>query len=339
MGKLKNIIFLTLLGLLFVEILIVFPSRLEHEDEAEVRARVEAQAKLNKEKEERLKRGEKVDESTSMADQKMGGVHLVESQQGTRDWELFSEAAEGSQGAGNWKLHQVRVLFYNKEKVEFTVTGDTGTIDSATRNISVIGNVVTRSENGYLFKTPSIYYNTKTRIIDSPEQVEMRGPPEGNLGGMELKGRKMKVNVDQSKMIIQEKVMAEKPYREGKKFQIAADGAEFSGKTNEAKFLGSVRMNYDNMRLEGPEASFIYNKSTNFLSNIEVRGGVKVSDVDKFATSERVNLDLLADRYVFQGSPKVIQNNDELVGEEIVFLEGGKKVKVERVRARVENKD
>lgn len=339
MAKFKNIIFITLLGLLFVEILIVFPSRLEHEDEAEVRARVEAQNKVLKEKEERLKRGEKPEEPNSVADQKMGGVHLVESQQGTRDWELFSKAAEGSQGASNWKLHQVRVLFYNKEKVEFTVTGDTGTIDQATRNISVVGNVVTRSENGYLFKTPSIYYNTKSRVIESPEQVEMRGPAEGSLGGMELKGRKMKVFVDQSKMVIQEKVTAEKPYREGKTFQIAADGAEFSGKNNEAKFVGAVRMNYDNMRLEGPEASFIYNKGTNFLSSVEVRGGVKVSDVDKFATSDKVNLDLLADRYVFQGRPKVIQNNDELVGEEIIFLEGGKKVKVERVRARVENKE
>ena len=59
MGKLKNIIFITLLGLLFVEILIVFPSRLEHEDEAEVRARVEAQNRINKDKEERLKRGDR----------------------------------------------------------------------------------------------------------------------------------------------------------------------------------------------------------------------------------------------------------------------------------------
>lgn len=339
MGKLKNIIFITLLGLLFVEILIVFPSRLEHEDEAAVRARVEAQAKVNKEREERIKRGEKVEEPHSVADQKMGGVHLVESQQGSRDWELFSQAAEGSQGAGNWKLHRVRVLFYNKEKVEFTVTGDTGTIDSTTRNISVVGNVITRSENGYLFRTPSIYYNTKTRIIESPEEVEMRGPPEGAMAGMELKGRKMKVFVDQSRMVIQENVSAEKPHKEGKKFQIVSDGAEFSGKNNEAKFLGAVRMNYDNMRLEGPEASFLYNKGANILSAVEVRGGVKVSDVDKFATSEKVNLDLLADRYVFQGRPKVIQNNDELTGEEIIFLDGGKKVKVERVRARVENKE
>ncbi|MNL10806.1 hypothetical protein D3C87_1316180 [compost metagenome] len=64
-----------------------------------------------------------------------------------------------------------------------------------------------------------------------------------------------------------------------------------------------------------------------------------MSDVDKYATSESVNLDLLADKYVFKGRPKVIQNNDELSGEEIIFLEGGKKVKIERARAKMEKKE
>jgi lipopolysaccharide export system protein LptA len=167
----------------------------------------------------------------------------------------------------------------------------------------------------------------------------MKGPSEGSTGGIVVRGRRMKVYVDSSKMVIQDKVSADKPHKDGKKFQVMADGAEFNGKNHEAKFLGSVRMNYDNMRLEGPEASFLYNKSANLLSSVEVRGGVRVSDVDKFATADKVNLDLLANKYIFQGRPKVIQNNDELTGEEIVFLEGGKKVKVERVRARVENKD
>ena len=71
MAKFRNLIFILLLGFLFVEVLIVFPSRLEHEDEAEVRARVEAQDKSNKEKEERIARGEKIDEPSKLAEQRM----------------------------------------------------------------------------------------------------------------------------------------------------------------------------------------------------------------------------------------------------------------------------
>ena len=95
-------------------------------------------------------------------------------------------------------------------------------------------------------------------------------------------------------------------------------------------------MSYDGMRLEGPEASFLYGSGADMLSSVAIKGGVKVSDADKFATAETVNLDLLANKYIFKGRPKIIQNNDELSGEEIIFLEGGKKVKIERVRAKME---
>jgi LPS export ABC transporter protein LptC len=321
---------------LFVEVLIVFPKKLEHDDDAKVQARVELQEKRKKELEEQ---GKDPKEKQSTAEQKMGGVHLVESQKGQRDWELFSESAEGSQGSGNWKLKKVRVFFYNKEKVEFTATGDEGTIDSNSKDLNIKGNVVTRSENGYVFKTPGISYSAVKRLIESPEDVYMEGPRDKTGAGMVLKGRSMQVLVDQSKMLIKEKVTATKPMNDGKRFEVVADGAEFSGKSNLARFLGSVRMNYDGMRLEGPEASFLYDKGANLLSSISVLGGVKVSDADKFATADVVNLDLLANKYVFKGKPKVIQNNDELSGEEIIFLEGGKKVKVERVRAKMENKE
>ncbi|MEK2687570.1 LPS export ABC transporter periplasmic protein LptC [Bdellovibrio sp. GT3] len=339
MAKFKNLIFTALLVLLFVEVLIVFPQKLEHEDDAQVQARVELQEKRKKELEELGKDAQQKPAGGTMADQRMGGVHLVESQKGQRDWELFSESAEGSQGSGNWKLKKVRVFFYNQEKVEFTATGDEGTIDAASKDLKIEGNVITRSENGYVFKTPGISYSSVKRLIESPETVYMEGPADSTGGGMIVRGRSMQVFVDQSKMVIREKVTATKSMSQGKRFEIDADGAEFSGKNNTARFLGAVRMNYDGMRLEGPEASFLYDRGANILSTISIMGGVKVSDADKFATADVVNLDLLANKYVFKGKPKVIQNNDELSGEEIIFLDGGKKVKVERVRAKMESMD
>ena len=75
------------------------------------------------------------------------------------------------------------------------------------------------------------------------------------------------------------------------------------------------------MTLEWPEASFLYKAGTEVLSSIGVKGGVKVSDFEKMATSETVDLDLLTKKYVFRGRPKLIQNNDELIGDEITFLE------------------
>lgn len=332
MAKFKNLIFITVLVLLFVEVLIIFPAKLEHEDEAAVRARIE------KQKEEDKKKAEQgYVPASSLAEQKMQGVHLVESKQGNRDWELFAQAAEGNQGAGTWKLQKVRVLFYNDEKVEFTVTGDLGSIDSKSKDLSVMGNVITKSVNGYVFNTDSIRYSSVTRQIISPAHVTMRGPKDETGAGLFLTGQRMKVFVEDSRMLIEDKVRAEKPMEQGKSFRIFADGAEFSGKNRLAKFKGAVKMDYDSMKLEGPEASFLYSSGADILSSVSLSGGVKVSDADKFATSESVSLDLLADRYIFKGRPRVIQNNDELTGDEIIFLDGGKKVKVEKVRAKVEN--
>ncbi|MGZ3771055.1 MAG: LPS export ABC transporter periplasmic protein LptC [Bdellovibrio sp.] len=330
MSKFKNLLFISLLVVLFVEVLIIFPSRLEHEDEAEVRARVQEQVKSE---------AEKKTETSSLAEQKMKGVHLVESQQGNRDWELFAAAGEGSQGTGTWKLQNVKVLFYKKQKVEFTVTGDLGTIDYKSKDLSVVGNVVTRSENGYVFKTPSIFYSSAKREIESPEEVVMVGPKDESSNGMDLKGHHMKVFVDQSKMVILDKVVAQKTEKDGKKMEISSNGVELSGKSHEAVFKGAVQIVYDKMKMEGPEASFLYKDKGNILSSVAITGGVRVNGKEKSATAETVLLDLLEKKYTFRGHPKVIQNQDELTGEEITFLEGGKKVKIEGARAKVENKN
>ncbi|MNJ92499.1 Lipopolysaccharide export system protein LptC [compost metagenome] len=340
MAKFKNLIFVFLLIALFVEVLIIFPNKLEHE-ETEVyvpMTREEREIADQKEAEAAAEEAKKNPKSL-VAEQKMQGVHLVESQKGVRDWELFADAAEGSQGTANWKLKKIRVFFYTLEKVEFTVVGDEGNIDAKSKNLVIRGNVVTKSTNGYVFKTPSISYSSANRQIQSPEAVTMSGPPDKTGGGIVLSGTNMTAYVDSSRMVIHKNVRATKALKENKKFEVTADSAEFSGKNNEARFFGTVRVNYDGMKLEGPEASFLYQAGANVLSTVAVKGGVKVSDADKFATSESVNLDLLANKYVFKGRPRVVQNNDELTGEEIIFLDGGKRVKVENVRAKVENKE
>jgi LPS export ABC transporter protein LptC/lipopolysaccharide transport protein LptA len=311
MKNLKNIVFAALLVFLFVEVLIIFPRHLEHkEDPTATDAKATADA--------------------GQPQQKMTGIHLVEAQQGHRDWEIFATAAEGTQGTAAWELQKVRALFYIKDKVGFTVTGDQGTIDGKSKDLRIKGNVVTSSENGYTFKTPSIAYSAKTRTIRSPEQLSMTGPKDQMGEGFVITGNDMVVLVDQSKMIINANVKGSKKFNDGKAFQIRSEKAEFSGKSHQASFTGGVEMKYGELQLHGPAAVFQYKGTTSTISAIEIEGGVKVVDADKVATAQTVNLDLLKNIFTFRGKPKVVQNNDEIAGEEIVFLEGGKKVRVKQ---------
>ena len=64
---------------------------------------------------------------------------------------------------------------------------------------------------------------------------------------------------------------------------------------------------------------------------------MRVSDAVKFATSDNVRVFFEEEKLIFRGAPRVVQNNDELRGEEIVFLQRGDIVKVQKARARVED--
>lgn len=270
------------------------------------------------------------------AEQKMEGVHLVESRLGNRDWELFAEAAEGYQGKGTWELKNVRVLFYNEDKVQFTVTGARGAIDTKTKDMNIAGNVQTLSSNGYRFQAPSVNYQSSVRVLKSPEQVKMTGPPDSGGRMLALQGDKMETQVDDSLMTIRNNVSAQKTLPNGKDFVIKSMGAEFSGKSNQARFFDQVSIEVDTMKMEGPEANFQYDQGSDFLSSVLLKGGVKVSDMDKFATSDTVRFDPLKNQFTLNGRPRMVQNSDEITGDQIVFIDGGKKVRVENIRARLD---
>lgn len=171
MRNLKTSIFIVLLIFLFIEVWVGFPIQLEKKTE-EPRP---ALAGYNQ----------------SGAEKKMEGVHLVESKSGTRDWELFAESAEGYEGQGAWELKNVKVLYYSGDKVEFTVTGQTGKIDTKTKDMQIAGDVLTISNNGYRFQSPVLSYFSNQRILKSPEKVRMTSPPDESGKAMKVDGERM----------------------------------------------------------------------------------------------------------------------------------------------------
>jgi lipopolysaccharide export system protein LptA len=91
--------------------------------------------------------------------------------------------------------------------------------------------------------------------------------------------------------------------------------------------------------MQGPEAEFVYKSGVDLLDSVVLKGGVRLQDEDKFATSDVVSFDPTKNQFEFKGSPRVIQNTDELTGDKIIFLDGGKRVKVENIKARMESNE
>jgi LPS export ABC transporter protein LptC len=307
--------------LLFAEIWLGFPAILEKK---EADSNVEKSALLS-------------DSSVASAAEKhMEGVHYVESRSGNRDWELFAKSAEGSEGDGEWNLKNVKVHFYSNDKIEFTVTGDDGRIDAKSKDMRISGKVLIISKNGYRMQTDAVEYESQVRIIRSLDRVNLTGPQDSNGKGITVRGNWMEAFVDQNLMRLKNDVVAKKVLQNGKTFTVKSGVAEFSGTNKEVRFVDQVAVEMDSMKLEGPEAKFQYAQGADALKSVLINGGVRISDLDKYATADSVSFDPGQNQFTLQGHPRVVQNNDEITGDKIILMDGGKKVKVEKMKARVE---
>lgn len=266
-------------------------------------------------------------------EQRLTGMHLIESRQQEKEWELWSDEAKTYKDKRIWDLETVKVKFFGNNGVVFDVTGKRGRVEINSKNMEVIGDVVTKTSNGYILKTQKIKYNSKEKTLVGPQDIEMLGPIDENKQRMNLTGANFIANLDSALMEIKNSVVAEKTINNETRVYIKSHRAQFSGRSNYAHFLDDVVIDYDTMRVTGPDAIFNYDSNRDIISSIFVQGGVKVSDVDKWATSQSVNVEFEKEQYIFKGNPRVVQNNDELKGEEIIFFDRGKRVKVLKARA------
>ncbi len=276
--------------------------------------------------------------ASDTADQVMHGAHLVETREGQKEWELWASEAVSYKNLDRWNLIGVKVIFFGKSGVFFTVTGKKGIVETKTKNLRIEGDVITKSSNGYTFKTEMVDYKSLEHMLMSPQQVKMVGPDDKQGGGLKLKGEEMSLDVQTSLMHIKKKVETQKKFSDTKHLMIHSDDAQFSGNSKLARFFNHVVMDVETMRVTGKEAQFVYDSESAQVTSVLVQGRVRLTDIDKWATSDHMTANLVNDTYVFEGKPRVVQNNDELVGDKITLLQGGKRVQVEQARARMDQK-
>jgi LPS export ABC transporter protein LptC len=265
----------------------------------------------------------------------MAGVHYVETKNDEKEWELWAEKAIGFRKEDELALDGVRAIFFARNGVQLVVTGEKGSVEPKTRNMKIEGKVVTKSSNGYLFRTDSVIYNSGTRMMNSPSPVEVAGPRDGNGRSLVISGQNMHADLNKGVMEIADNVRAEKTINAKDRMAVQSEKVQLNGKDRAVRFFGEVTIDMNGLRVTGPDALFRYDANTDLLKSIELDGGVKVSDATKWATSDKLNIFLDEDKYIFNGNPRVVQDSDELRGDQIVFLNGGKKVQVKNAKVKV----
>lgn len=263
-------------------------------------------------------------------EQKMSGVHLLENDKDKKGWELFAEEASGSKDE-QWTLKKVKVKFYSDEISSFTVTGDVGEVDGRSKDMTIRGNVITESSNGYFFETSELRYQADQKKLYSTDAVNMRGPGDKNGKGLTLTGQGLEIYVADSKIKILHQVEARKIV-ENKKFKLNSDSSVFSNKDREASFAGDVKLLYDSMMLKAPFAEFKYSKGKDVLEIVRVYDQVEMIDANRTGTCQELVINLLQDTMTMNGNPKVRMGADEIQGGQIIFSEKGKKVKITQMK-------
>src|ERR1035438_3482920 len=138
MKRLKTWGLVALLVLLVLEVLTIAPKKLGTAPEP-----VDNEPAGKKQK-------EKAPVSTvATMSQTMQGVHLVETGEGRKQWELDSQTAQGFKDKGTWKLQGVKVKFFSINGSIYSVTGHDGTVQTETKDMFIEGNVVTNTSEGY----------------------------------------------------------------------------------------------------------------------------------------------------------------------------------------------
>lgn len=275
-------------------------------------------------------------DSATDSDQVMKGVHLVEAGDREKEWELWSDEAKSLREKDLWDLTVVKVIFFSEDGNEFTVTGKKGFVNVVSKDLRIFGNVVMVSSNGYQFFSEEAVYKAGTRLLNAPFAVEMRGPPDEKGQVMDLVGDRMDADLNKSIMNVEGHVKANQILEDGKVAKIGSDKAQFYGDSRRAQFFNNVVIDYDTMRITGPSAEFFYDQEAKQMKSLFVDGGARLSDDSKWATSQQLSVLFAKREYRLKGEPRVIQNDDELVGSEIIFLNGGEQMIVRSGEALVD---
>lgn len=266
--------------------------------------------------------------------QMMQGGHLVESQQGKRDWELFSKKSVSYQGRNDWDLEVVEIRFYNSELQDLKVTGLRGNIEMDSKNMRIEGDVKIETANGSTFLAPFIQYHAQTRVISCDQLIQVLGPVQNKKRTMKMKATGIRIPINEQQIYLENKVSGEQILEDQQIVKFSSDRATLSSTQQKAEFSGNVRIEHAKRFIKSQEAHFNYDEVSKTFESLELKKNVELLQDDRRALSDELKIDFASQRLTFSGQPRLYQGEDELVGDRIIFLDGGKRVKVENVKAK-----
>ena len=113
---------------------------------------------------------------SSAADIRIEKARYVETRDGREEWEVEADSALYFKADNITVFENVKVIFYSKNGISYTLVGKKGRLKNDTKDMDVAGDVVVTSADGYELRTDSLRYTAGMKQISTKDRVVFTGP-------------------------------------------------------------------------------------------------------------------------------------------------------------------
>lgn len=118
-------------------------------------------------------------------------VHFTEVGDSDSTWDIRADSARYMKKENKAVFEKVKITLIRKDGRTFTMSGDTGRMDTETKDAEIWGNVVLTSDRGDRISTEKVFYSGKEKKAYTDGEITLVRP------GLDLKGKGMVFLVDE----------------------------------------------------------------------------------------------------------------------------------------------
>ena len=125
-------------------------------------------------------------------------------------WEIRAKRASYLRKKNEASFDRVEVKLYLPDGKIIVLTGDKGQLDTATRNMQILGNVTITSVSGERFATDNLQYSADEQKFHTEAEVRMETP------GLQIRGVGMSLSLQNRDIVLLSRVHAQIRQMRGK---------------------------------------------------------------------------------------------------------------------------
>lgn len=177
-------------------------------------------------------------------------------------------------------------------------------------------------------------WGDEAEFINDTGVLTMRGSPRGKQGPREIEGEVVTFVTGIDRLVVTKARTRVKEPQE-QRVSIDADLLTTEGLKNEAKWTGHVRAVKDKTTLLAPELTAHYDEQGE-IKRVLARGGVEVTEGDRWARGQNADYDVPKDTLVVTGKPEAKQGKSRMKGTKVTFFSGSEFLEVENATTVIE---